>query len=117
MKVAVPRLVAIASTLLWLAGAFLLLSSASLIMYVTSPKAQAGAGTGPLTLALWAVAYGLGGFALRGKRWGYRWWAAGLCLSAVAALFLFLTPMTLIILLLSATALALVALDWRRAKA
>jgi hypothetical protein len=114
MGIAVPRPVAIASTLLWFAGALLIFLSASSIFYVTSPKSAASAADAPLLLMLWGAAYLCGGFALRRKRWGYRWWAAGLCLSAVGAVFVFLAPMTIIVLLLSAAALALLALEWRR---
>lgn len=110
-----PRHIAIASTLLWLAGALLMLLAVSLIFYVTSPGAARGLATVPLGLALWAVAFCAGGFTLRGRRWGYRGWTTALFLSAVGALCLFMTPMTLIILLLSGGALALVLLDWRRA--
>lgn len=115
MDMSAPRHIAIASTLLWLAGALLLLLAVSLIFYVTSPKAAPGLASVPLGLALWAVAFCAGGYALRGRRWGYRGWAAGLFLSAVGALCLFMTPMTLIILLLSGAALVLVLLEWRQA--
>ncbi|HEX2669078.1 MAG TPA: hypothetical protein VHP13_11955 [Gammaproteobacteria bacterium] len=110
-----PRHIAIASTLLWLAGALLLLLAVSLIFYVTSPGAAPGLASVPLGLALWAAAFCTGGFMLRGRRWGYRGWTAVLFLSAVGALCLFMTPMTLIILLLSGAALTLVLLDWHRA--
>jgi uncharacterized membrane protein HdeD (DUF308 family) len=65
-------------------------------------------------MILWALAYLLGGYALRRQKWGFRWWAVGLCVSSIAGVFLFQTPMSLIILVLNVIALSLVALGWRK---
>ena len=114
MSISRPSRTAIASTLFWFSGALLLLVALSLGIFATSSKAPRAAGVMPLIMLVWALAYLVGGFALRKRKWGYRWWTIGLCASSVAGVLLFLAPMTLIILALNAIALALVASGWRK---
>lgn len=113
MSISIPRPTAIASTLLWFAGALLLLLTLSLVIFATSSKAPSGASLVPQAMFLWTLTYGIGGFAMRKQKWGYRWWAIGLCASSGVAAYLLLSPMTLIILVLNVVALALIVPGWR----
>ncbi len=113
MSIARPGRTAVASTLFWLSGGLLLLLALSLGTFATSAQAPRNAGIVPLIMLAWALFHLVGGFALRKRKWGYRWWAVGLCLSSVAAVLLLLVPATLVILVLDVIALASVASDWR----
>ena len=114
MSIAVPRLTAIASTLLWFAAALLLLLALSLGLFAASSKGPQAAGIVPLIMLLWALAYGAGGYALRKQKWGYRWWPLGLGFSSVAVLVVFLAPMTLVIFAVNIIALILSTFEWRK---
>lgn len=66
----------------------------------------------PLTFALWGVAFCAAGFAMRRRRWGVRWWGAGLCVVSVVILLVFYTPQVIIGIAINLGALGLLLASW-----
>jgi hypothetical protein len=67
----------------------------------------------PLVFIAWGIAFCAAGFAMRRRRWGVRWWGAGLCVISIVWLLVFYTPQILIGIVINLGALGLLLASWR----
>ncbi len=104
------RMNSIASSLLWLWGALVLLAG-----FAVGYPALMTQGT-PVFLvafAVWGTATCLAAFALRKRRWGVRWWASALCLLSALTMLLMNVKLSLLGVALNILALVLIVISWR----
>jgi hypothetical protein len=110
MNASNPHILSVACILFWLWGVLLLLSAVAIgypAMVTRSSIAPAA------LLVVWGVAYVIGGFALRRRIWGVRWWASALSGLSAVVLFIVQYKLSLLGVAVNVAALALIILSWR----
>ena len=104
------RLNTIASALFWFWGVLVLLVGFA----IGYPAFAMHEDIAPLLLfAIWGVSFCLGGFALRRRRWGVRWWGSFLCIISAGALLLAQVKLSLLGVAINLAALGLVLGSWQ----
>ena len=104
------RLITAASTIFWVWGVLLVISGIA----IGYPAFATEGAVGPIFIMVaWGIAYCVGGFALRRRQWGVRWWASALCAISVLVLLFVQVKMSLLGIALNIAALVLIAGSWR----
>lgn len=99
-----------ASAIFWIWGILLLVSGVA----VGYPALASSGNFVPLVLMVaWGSTYCVGGFALRRKVWGVRWWSSVLCLFSVAILLVVGVKVSMLGAAVNVLALVLIVLSWR----
>ena len=105
-----PRLLSVASILFWLCGVLLLVSAIA----IGYPALATRGSFGPLLLlVVWGAAYLVGGYALRRRVWGVRWWGSALSVLSSVALLTVQIRLSLVGVAVNLVALTLIILSWR----
>ena len=104
------RFNSIASALLWFWGVLVLLAAFA----IGYPALVTHRSMAPLLLlGAWGVAYCVGGFALRKRRWGVRWWGSALCVVSALVLLLMQVALSLPGAAINIAALGFILGSWR----
>jgi len=104
------RLISAVSMLFWVWGILVLLSGFA----IGYPAVATRGAFGPLVVtAVWGIAYCLGGFALRRRQWGVRWWGSALCIISTLVLLVIQVRVSSLGVAVNVAALVLIAMSWR----
>ena len=98
----------VASILFWFFGICLLIG----ILVVFARHGATRSLSVPVMFFTWGFAYCLAGFAMRRRRWGVRWWGAGLCILSVCVLALYFSSQGVILIVINLGALGLLLASW-----
>ena len=98
----------VASILFWFFGICLLIG----IMVVVATRGASHSLPVPVMFFSWGFAYCTAGFAMRRRRWGVRWWGAGLCIISLCFLALYFRPHVVILIAINLGALGLLLASW-----